>query len=79
MRQRWLDGLSEEGRNRLSARDKQFALKYAVLVGLKDVSVIGPEEGDAGNPGTGEIKRATTGDLTAAEEAYMNRRAASAG
>jgi len=69
MRTRWLDGLSEEGRNRLSARDKQFALKYAVLVSLKDLH---PAPADA-VAGAGEIKRATTGDLTAAEEAFLKQ------
>ena len=37
MRQKWLDGLSEEGRNRLSAREKAFTLNYAVLVSLNDL------------------------------------------
>ncbi len=38
MRQKWLDGLSEEGRNRLNSREKQFTLNYAVLVSLNDVT-----------------------------------------
>jgi hypothetical protein len=42
MRQRWLDGLSEEGRNRLSAKEKEFGLNYAVLVALKDVEPAKP-------------------------------------
>ena len=37
MRQKWLDGLSEEGRNRLTAREKAFTLNYAVLVSLNDL------------------------------------------
>jgi hypothetical protein len=38
MRQKWLDGLSDEARNRLSAAEKKFALRYTVLVALDDVA-----------------------------------------
>ena len=31
-RQKWLDGLSDEARNRLSAAEKQFSLRYTILV-----------------------------------------------
>lgn len=37
MRQRWLDNLSEEGRGRLSDREKQFSLNYAVLISVADL------------------------------------------
>jgi hypothetical protein len=36
-RQRWLDSLSDEARNKLSASEKQFALNYAILVSVKDL------------------------------------------
>jgi len=38
-RQRWLDSLSDEARNKLSAAEKQFALNYAILVSVKDLSI----------------------------------------
>lgn len=38
MRQKWLDGLSDEARNRLSAAEKKFALRYTVLVSLDDLA-----------------------------------------
>lgn len=38
MRQKWLDGLSDEARNKLSASEKKFALRYNLLVGLADLS-----------------------------------------
>jgi len=38
MRQKWLDGLSDEGRNKLSAAEKKFSLRYSLLVSLTDLS-----------------------------------------
>jgi hypothetical protein len=38
MRQKWLDGLSEEGRNKLTATEKAFLLNYAVLVSTSDLA-----------------------------------------
>ena len=38
MRQKWLDGLSDEGRNKLSAAEKKFSLRYSLLVSLADLS-----------------------------------------
>ncbi len=38
MRQKWLDGLSEEGRNKLSAAEKKFSLRYSLLVSVSDLS-----------------------------------------
>ncbi len=34
MRQKWLDGLSDEARNKLSAAEKKFSLRYNLLVGV---------------------------------------------
>ena len=39
MRQKWLDGLSDEARSKLSASEKKFALRYNLLVGLADLSL----------------------------------------
>ena len=38
MRQKWLDGLSDEARNKLSSGEKKFALRYTLLVGVGDLS-----------------------------------------
>ncbi len=37
MQNKWLDGLSEEGRNRLSDAEKVFRLRYNLLVGQDDL------------------------------------------
>lgn len=37
-RQKWLDGLSDEARNRLSAAEKQFRLRYTILVSTADLN-----------------------------------------
>jgi hypothetical protein len=44
MRKKWLDGLSEEGRNRLSTREKEFGLNYAILVSLNDLKPFDPSQ-----------------------------------
>jgi hypothetical protein len=44
MRQKWLDGLSDEGRNKLSAAEKKFSLRYSLLVSLADLSSIDAPE-----------------------------------
>ena len=42
MRQKWLDGLSDEARNKLSAGEKKFSLRYSLLVGVADLSPAEP-------------------------------------
>ncbi|MES2464298.1 MAG: hypothetical protein V4671_27370 [Armatimonadota bacterium] len=44
MRKKWLDGLSEEGRNRLSTREKEFGLNYAILVAVGDLKPFDPSQ-----------------------------------
>lgn len=41
MKTKWLDGLSEEGRNRLTEREKDFNLRYVVLVAMNDLEKAG--------------------------------------
>jgi hypothetical protein len=41
MKTKWLDGLSEEGRNRLTEREKDFNLRYVVLVAMTDLEKAG--------------------------------------
>jgi hypothetical protein len=62
MRQRWLDGLSEEARTKLSAGDKAFTLGYALLVAAADL-----------RPAV-RAERATSADLDAAEAAFLASR-----
>ena len=38
MKQKWLDGLSEEAKGRLSEAERDFRLRYSVLVAISDVS-----------------------------------------
>lgn len=38
MKTKWLDGLSEEGRNRLTEKERDFRLRFTVLVGVKDLT-----------------------------------------
>ena len=38
MRKKWLDGLSDEARNKLSAAEKKFALRYTLLSAVADLS-----------------------------------------
>jgi ribosomal protein L21E len=37
MKNKWLDGLSEEARNRLTPKEREFNLRYTVLVSVNDV------------------------------------------
>lgn len=37
MKNKWLDGLSEEARNRLTPKERDFKLRYTVLVSANDV------------------------------------------
>lgn len=56
MRKKWLDGLSEEGRNRLSAREKDFGLNYAILVSTNDLKPFDlSQAASAVTPGASEV------------------------
>ena len=37
MKNKWLDGLSDEARNRLTPKEREFNLRYTVLVSLSDL------------------------------------------
>ncbi len=43
-RQKWLDAISDEQRNKLSSSEKSFALRYTVLVSTSDVVPISGSE-----------------------------------
>jgi hypothetical protein len=61
MKAKWLDGLSDEARNRLTGAEKKFALNYAILVAVSDLL-------------PGEAKRITPEELAAKEEAFLASR-----
>ena len=64
MRQKWLDGLSDEARNKLSSQEKKFSLRYHLLISLEDLSYVdtpAPPEADASEParkGSAELEEA---------------------
>ena len=66
-RQRWLDGLSEDARSKLSAKEKELELNYAILVSLSDLTV-------STDGGDSRILRTNSADLDAAEEAFLAER-----
>jgi hypothetical protein len=90
MKTRWLDGLSEEGRNRLTEKERDFRLRYTVLVAVKDLAAPGRRAVAAAPPKAvapvasaakpvrakeeDAPNRATSADLDAAEEAYFQSR-----
>jgi len=85
MRTKWLDGLSEEARNRLTPQERAFALRYVVLVELKDLVLLTEEkpqtarakqmaEGDTDKTDVPTPPRKTSRELDAAEEEELARR-----
>ena len=66
MRQKWLDGLSDEARNKLSSGEKKFALRYTLLVGVGDLSPTGPRLET-----TLEPTRKSLADMDAAEAQHL--------
>jgi hypothetical protein len=84
MKTKWLDGLSEEGRGKLTEREKDFHLRYMLLVAGNDLEKVraptapAPETpAKAAAPPTLEeiaASRKTLSDLEAAEEAELRRR-----
>lgn len=84
MKTKWLDGLSEEGRNRLTEREKDFNLRYVVLVAMSDLEKAGargqPEAKAAAAPAPDSAsseapRRRTLAEIEADEEAELLRRA----
>lgn len=67
MKAKWLDGLSEEARNRLTGAEKKFALNYAILVAVSDLA-------PGGAAASVEAKRITPEELAAKEEAFLASR-----
>lgn len=84
MKTKWLDGLSEEGRGKLTEREKDFNLRYVLLVAMKDVEKIGARKLQDASPPVAvkaqpaEVEapvRRTLAEIEAAEAAELARRA----
>lgn len=69
-RQRWLDGLSDEARNKLSASEKTFSLNYAILVAVADLGKSKPRPAEA----AAAPKRLTEAEIAAKEAEFLASR-----
>ncbi len=65
MRQKWLDGLSDEGRNKLSAAEKKFSLRYSLLVSVNDLT------NDLTPAGAPQLSRKSSAEIDADEAAHL--------
>jgi len=80
MKTKWLDGLSEEGRSKLTDREKDFRLRYVIVVASKDLEAAPAPEAPApakavSVPDAGsDPRRPTEDDLNRAEEEELLRR-----
>lgn len=90
MKTKWLEGLSEEGRAKLTDREKDFNLRYVILVAMSDLEKAGPRTVKVAHPDAASsastsavaasapaepVGRKTLAELEAAEEAELLRRA----
>lgn len=67
-RQKWLDGLSDERRNKLSAAEKKLALRYTVLVSMEDLSPALPRPDAEAAPAP---PRKSLGEIEAEEARHL--------
>ncbi len=77
MRSKWMDSLSEEAKNRLTEPEKNFRIRYNVLVAQTDLTPPVPQVKSVASSETetkSEIHQITERDLTAAEEEELARR-----
>ena len=90
MKTKWLEGLSEEGRAKLTDREKDFNLRYVILVSMADLEKAGPRavkavppeaapvappQATAASVPTEAVARKTLAEIEADEEAELLRRA----
>lgn len=83
-KQKWLDGLSNEARNRLTAEEQKFQMRYTIMVSLNDLveqgsaparKAPGKAANEAGAPAKAEEPRVLSHkDLDAAEEEFLRSR-----
>ena len=76
MRDKWLGGLSEDDREKLSEKAKRFTLRYTLLVSANDLAVDDRKAPRAPRPqapqaAPSELPRKTPADLFAAEEEHL--------
>lgn len=70
-RSKWLDGLSDEARNRLTPEEKQFNMRYSILVRMEDITKKGAKKPAKKAVASDAISQS---DLDAAEEAALKAR-----
>lgn len=90
MKTKWLEGLSEEGKSHLTEREKDFNLRYVVLVHGKDLEKLSggrasiPDTDASDSGGTQHVAsvvessgthRKTLAEIEAAEQAELLKRA----
>src|SRR5690349_2960153 len=81
MKTKWLDSLSEEGRGKLTEREKDFILRYVILVKMDDLEKAGarpappkPAAAASEPPPPAPQTRLTLAEIEAAEMAELQRR-----
>lgn len=73
MREKWLQGLSQEGRSKLTEADKQFRLRYKIVVASSDVEVAKATSGKSDSKPARATKREKT--VTPEQEAKKETKA----
>ena len=68
-KQKWLDGLSSEARNKLTPDEQEFQMRYTILVSLDDLA-------KATGKTAAEEKAVSAQDLDQAEEQFLKSRQA---
>ncbi|MEI6915367.1 MAG: hypothetical protein WCL39_09570 [Armatimonadota bacterium] len=73
---KWLDSLSNEARNKLTADEKQFYMRYSILLAAQDLIRLGgkPPKAKITEPTESEAAKAaavTAADLAKAEEEHL--------
>jgi ribosomal protein L21E len=74
VKEKFLTGLSEEGRRRLSAEEKEINLSYVVIVKQADLEPVRGKRSRKAEPESEAPHRPTETDLERAEEAYLKAR-----
>ena len=71
MRDKWLKGLSEEARSKLTHAEKEFQLRYTILVGQQDLELLEKPTGTPAKSDTKADVRPTTSDIDRVEQEYL--------
>jgi hypothetical protein len=82
IKRKWLDGLSGEARNRLTADEKKFELAYTLIVQISDIEKAAPSEvkkpaannSKAVDADEAPMKSVTSKDLDNAEKQFIEER-----